>query len=213
MPRHTSGPDNDGTNACAFLCVQLAHQLHKVHEKSQGGDSNSIWLEVCDIAEKVIVGYPRLINPHRDIGRFYDVMEAYKIMRNCDFMIEKYEFYEAIVSAEHIFSEKARMELLSSLSAMISKKEFCVGIYTCDPVIFVIGFMGNSIFILDTHSISEKVGGKAKGILKVFPYFEDEPDTCEGICYWIWQRLVSVAVPNTACQSLSIVQKISRVCG
>ena len=91
MPHHSSGPDNDGSNACAYLCVQLAHQLHKVHEKIQGGDPNNIWLVVGDIAERVIAGYPCVIKPQRDMGRFNDVMEAYKIMRNCDSMIEEYE--------------------------------------------------------------------------------------------------------------------------
>lgn len=67
-----------------------------------------------------------------------------------------------------------------------------------------------SIFILDTHSIAEEAGGKEKGILKVFPYVEDEEGACEGICYWIWQRLVSAGVPNTAYQSLAFVTKAPR---
>ena len=62
-----------------------------MHEKIQGADSNNIWLVVCDIAEKVIAGYPRVINPHSDMGRFYDVMEAYKSKTNCDSMIEGYD--------------------------------------------------------------------------------------------------------------------------
>ena len=76
MPRHSSGPDNDGTNACAFLCVQL----HKVHEEDS----------VCRLQQYMVgsLRYCRendsVINPHKD-------MEAYKIMRNCDSMIEEYD--------------------------------------------------------------------------------------------------------------------------
>lgn len=85
-----------------------------------------------------------------------------------------------------------------------------MAIYTCDPVILTIGYMNNSIFILDTHPIAKRLGGNGTGILKVFPYVDDREGTCEGISYWIWQQLVSAGVPNTAYQSLAVVKKVSR---
>lgn len=32
IPCNVSCPDNDGTNACVFLSVQLAHEIHKLKE-------------------------------------------------------------------------------------------------------------------------------------------------------------------------------------
>lgn len=47
-----SRPNSDGTNAGAFLSIQLAHEIHKLKEKF-GVNVNEIWLKVCEIADQV----------------------------------------------------------------------------------------------------------------------------------------------------------------
>ena len=43
--------------------------------------------------------------------------------------------------------------------------------------------------------------------LKVFSEVKEEETACEGVCRWIWQRLVSSGVKNYMLQSLSIMSE------
>ena len=105
IPHNVARPANDGTNACAFLSVKMADEIHKLTEK-YGANSNGVWLNVCKVAERVISEFPCLINPHRDIGELYDVLSAYQIIRDNNCGIGEYEYSEEIISGEHVFSEK-----------------------------------------------------------------------------------------------------------
>ena len=89
---------------------------------------------------------------------------------------------------------------------MVLKEGLSIAVYTCEPVIFTVGCIDGVIFILDTHSIPKAIGGRGKGLLKVFPPVEEE--SCEGICQWIWQRLLVSGDRNEAQQSLSFLTSL-----
>ncbi|CAH3190164.1 unnamed protein product, partial [Porites evermanni] len=161
-----SHPDNDGSNACAFLSVQIADKIHCLHQ-DQKGRKSGVWQCICDVAERVITESPRLINPHRKVEEFYDAQSAYKLIKNIGVPIEEYEFSEEFVTGDYVFSWKGRENLMRALSSRPSEGNFSVGLYTCHTVIFTIGFINECFFIVDTHPIPEVIGGKGKGMLKV----------------------------------------------
>lgn len=99
---------------------------------------------------------------------------------------------------------------MRALSSKPSEGNFSVGLYTCHTVIFTIGFINECFFIVDTNPIPEVFGGKGKGMLKVFPFETDRKAACEGMCQWIWQRLVLSGAKNDSLQSLAFMTKRSR---
>ncbi|CAH3176865.1 unnamed protein product [Porites lobata] len=197
-----SHPDNDGSNACAFLRVQIADKIHCLHQDQKRRNSG-VWQCICDVAERVITESPRLINPHRKVEEFYDAQSAYKLIKNIGVPIDEYEFSEEFVTGDYVFSWKGRENLMRALSSN-------VGLYTCHTVIFTIGFINECFFIVDTHPIPEVIGGKGKGMLKIFPYETDRKAACEGMCQWIWRRLVLSGAKNDSLQSLAFMTKLSR---
>ena len=124
--------------------------------------------------------------------------------------VDEYDFSEEIMSADFVFSEEGRNSLVHALSTILSKEKFCIGPYTCEPLIFTIGVTKGSIFVVDTHPVTEDNGGKGKGLIKIFPYVREEATALEGICRWIWKRLVCSGVKNDTQQSLSIMSKVAR---
>ena len=202
-------PDNDGTNACAFLCVKIAHEICKFREEAIGG-SKKLWQNICEVAENVITEFPRVVNPYRNCEELYDVLSAYQLIRSVGAEVGKYDFSEEILESDFVFSQKGQTNLVHALSSMLSKKDFCVAIYTCEPLVFIIGLASDCFFIVDTHPVPAEVGGKGTGLLKVFSEVKEEETACEGVCRWIWQRLVSSGVKNYMLQSLSIMSENER---
>ena len=160
-----------------------------------------MWQTICNMTEKVINEFPRVINPHRNC------QSAYMLIRSVSTEVGNYEFSEEILKSDFVFSQKGMSNLVHSLSSMLSKKKFCLAIYTCEPLIFTVGLASDCFFIVDTHPVPTDIGGKGTGILKVFPYVTEEATACEGVCRWIWQRLVSSGVKNDMLQSLSIMSE------
>ena len=66
----TSIPDNDDTNACAFLSLGIVNQLKKKN-KSENYKS---------LAESIIIDFPKKFNIYRDENMLADVYEAYSIL-------------------------------------------------------------------------------------------------------------------------------------
>ena len=162
------------------------------------------------MAENVITEFPRVVNPHRNCEELYDVLSAYQLIRSVGAEVGKYDFSEEILESDFVFSQKGQTNLVHALSSMLSKKDFCVAIYTCEPLVFIIGLASDCFFIVDTHPVPAEVDGKGTGLLKVFPEVKEEETACEGVCRWIWQRLVSSGVKNYMLQSLSIMSENER---
>ena len=58
------GPANDGTNACAFLCAKLAHDLHMSEERKSGFVQLTL-TKLPSLVEKTINELPIEINKVR----------------------------------------------------------------------------------------------------------------------------------------------------
>ena len=118
-------PDNDGSNACAFLSVQIADKIHCLHQDQKGRNSG-VWQCICDVAERVITESPRLINPLRKVEEFYDAQSAYKLIKNIGVPIDEYELSEEFVTGDYVFSWKGRENLMRALSSKPSDGNFSV---------------------------------------------------------------------------------------
>ena len=164
-------PDIDGTNACAFLSAQIAHDIHQLQAEGRGG-KGSVRLDITKVAEHAINALPHAIKRHRNMQQLYDVLSAYTLLRKTGCISIDYHLSEKFLTPDPVFSEKTRTDLLQALEAMLLK-EFSIALYTCEPIIFTIGCINDIIFNLDTHSIPEAIGGQGKELLKVFPYVED----------------------------------------
>ena len=149
-----------------------------------------------------------MVNPYRNSEEYYDVHSAYMLIKSIGPEVGVYDFSEEILENDFVFSRQGMCNLVNALSSMLSNKKFCIAIYTCEPLIFTVSLANECFFMVDTHPIPTDIGGKGTGILKVFPYVTEEATACEGVCRWIWQRLVACGVNNeTMQQSLSIISE------
>ena len=89
----TSIPDNDGTNACAFLSLGIVNRLIK--NKSEDYKS---------LAESVIIYFPKKFNIYRDKNMLADVYEAYNILSKNDLLDFFFVFFENLVDNHPIYS-------------------------------------------------------------------------------------------------------------
>ena len=89
----TSIPDNDGTNACAFLSLGIVNQLIK--NKSEDYKS---------LAESIIIDFPKKFNIYRDKNMLADVYEAYNILSKSELLDFSFKFLENLVDSDPIHS-------------------------------------------------------------------------------------------------------------
>lgn len=121
---------------------------------------------------------------------------------------EEVSLYEKIVSDSCTFSPEGRCLLRSALISA-SYQAASVFLYTCEPYVFLVGFINGSYFALDTHPIGERLGGDGNGLLTVFAGTDSK--SCDSLCHWIWTRLAEGAVKGDGGQSLSEVIRTSPV--
>ena len=192
-----SPPANDGTNCCAFLSLSICDRLSHdgiFHEEPQ-------WEHVRQVIEDIICRLPLTVNEYRDIDRFYDVTEAYTILSNNHLLAKRYDISEECMSGNKTFSLEGRQEILSILQSKISSGETVVGVYTCSPFIFTIGICDYALFLVDTHSVNEDLGGNGNALLMVTP--DTSNQSCKLVVQWLLQRLSSAGVHEDSTQSIS----------
>ena len=100
-------PNNDGTNACSFLCMKLCHDIQIL---CQERGSVSAFQHLPWLIESVISELPREINKVRSMELCF-VDEAYTILRNIGAVDRNYEFKEEIIHGGHVFSHTSRQYL------------------------------------------------------------------------------------------------------
>ena len=184
-------PGNDGTNACSFLAMKIAD----VVLNASIADAFSPLLP--EIAEEVIWQLPFSINSQRDVTHLYDAQETYQLLNRLGLLQSEYDLSEELSSVP-AFSTAGRQELARATTKLCASGDF-LSLYTCSPYIFIVGSLGGYPFLLDTHPISESLGGKGSGLLKVYA-----DSTCEALSHWIFGRLLGkVAVDEK--QSLAIL--------
>lgn len=99
-------PAYDGTNACAFLCAQIAHDLH-MSEERKSGCIQPLLAKLPSLVEEIINELPVKINQVRTRDLCH-VDEAYGILRQIGFVSCDYDFIEKVLNGDHIFSPQSR---------------------------------------------------------------------------------------------------------
>jgi hypothetical protein len=164
------------------------------------------WEDMAEMAELVLVTFPRVLNRFRDISSHYDVLEAYKLLKANNCLPDIYQFTEELPYSHAVLSEMGQTVLSDAVKAMASQ-ELNIGLYTCEPLMLLIGSYKSSIFILDTHPVPVSVGGHSTGILKIFSGSAIE--VSEACCTWLKQRIQSCGRCNENPQSLAMIEKES----
>ncbi len=193
---------DDGTNACAFLCLKIAHNIFT--------NSNSCsWQDIAKISEKVIVDFPRAINDYRDVSKNYDVVEAYEILRVTFSLPSNYELFEKLPYSYGVFTTEGKQMFLEAATNMMDGNDtigfYTIGFYTCEPYIMLFGSLMGCSFILDTHPVPPSAGGNSTGIIKYFSGMAEE--SANAACRWLWKQLQCSGVKSGCPQSLLVMRK------
>ena len=188
-------PVNDGTNACAFISVDVAARI--LHESVRNAD---FFTDLPKDVEHTIWCLPEKINLHRDIGKMYDALEAYEILRQQEVIETSLAFSEELPFAEGVFSYEGREKLLSKLCAL--GDDSFVSVFTSVPFVLTIGCHNGRPYVIDTHPNAEPTGN-GNGLILVGR--ENTAEVWLSVCVWIWQRLNHGGVDPTTAQSLAVV--------
>jgi hypothetical protein len=94
---------NDGTNAFVFLCLKLAHELLS---------KDCLWnsSKIAQLAED-IENFPLEINSYRNVGKHYDVLEAYDVLKRSESLPAHCEFSEELPFSVSTFTEQGKFNL------------------------------------------------------------------------------------------------------
>lgn len=161
------------------------------------------WDDVKQIAEDAIINLPRQINKHRNIDEYYDVSEAKVILKKLKLLFSNYELSEECISSSTVFSGAGRTELISALSQKLDQFETAVG---C-PYIFTVGKHEDALFLVDTHPVSEEVGGNCNSLLLVTP--DCSLRSCKMLTQWILKRLQTSGISGKELQSVAWLTPIT----
>ena len=126
-------PDNNGTNACTFLCYKIANAFHFKPNNESFAFETSDLQKISDI----ILEYPWLINPCRNIGVPTDALEVKSVLEIVDSVVGKAELSEKINNNADVFSNAGIQNLITSIKSL-RNHTFESAIYTCSPYSFII---------------------------------------------------------------------------
>ena len=188
-------PSNDGTNACAFISVAVAESI--LHDT----ETEAFFENLPKAVEVTILSIPEEINEHRDMGKNYDILEAYEILRRQQLIRFPLQFSEELPYADGVFTYEGREKLFTKLCALGAER--FVAIYTSDPFVLTIGCYKGKPFMIDTHPLAPPIGD-GNGLLLIGN--DNTPEVWMSICVSLWQRLHHGGVDPTKAQSLSVVQ-------
>lgn len=133
-------PSNDGTNACAFISVGVAESI--LHDTK----TEAFFENLPKAVEVTILSIPEEINEHRDMGKNYDILEAYEILRRQQLIRFPLQFSEELPYADGVFTYEGREKLFTKLCALGA--EYFVAIYTSDPFVLTIGCYKGKPFMM-----------------------------------------------------------------
>lgn len=148
-----------------------------------------------------------MINEHRKFDQYYDVSEAKLKLKELKILSSDYELSEECISSNTVFSDNGRTELINALTQKLDQSESAVAIYTCHPYIFSVGKHKDALFLVDTHPVSEDLGGNCNGLLLVTP--DCSPRSCKLLVQWILNRLLKAGASEKELQSLAWLTPIS----
>ena len=198
---------NDATNGCAFLCTLIGQYILQHREPSSTVDND--WEQLATASEDIIRKTPIKFNNLRDKAKHYDPLEAYNILSKGGIIQSKYEFGEILLGADPALSQNGKQKLEKSLAEMIVEKsepgKVKVAMYTCGGYIFLIGCTASKqLFMLDTHRISQELGGKGGGMLVVTASAAVQLQV-DSLCSWIAKRLEHSGIRSNQGHTLSVM--------
>eukprot|EP00794_Sanderia_malayensis_P002357 gene2357-2716_t len=127
--QHTVQPANDGTNACAFLCLGIIDRL--MHYTSTE-------LETLDSLEKhtskIITDFPIELNEYRDTSTMYDIHQAAAILSSISLLSHKLSFEEKVYDNKKVYSydfQVKAQEVLKELSKYVCNGKTSIGVCNC----------------------------------------------------------------------------------
>ena len=112
-------PQNDGTNACAFLSLGIIDRLLIQSSNSIVMDDNLV-----RVISEVINSYPLKFNQYRDSAKMVDVYEAASALSENNLLIHEFDFDEKIVDNETVYSysfQESAVKVLKHLHEKASK--------------------------------------------------------------------------------------------
>ena len=187
-------PVNDATNACAFLSIGIAESI--LYES----ETEEFFENLPKAVELTILSLPERINEHRDLGKTYDALEAYEILKQQQIIKYPLEFSEELPYADGVFNYEGRENLFTKLCVLGTER--FVAIYASDPFVLTIGCHNGKPFVIDTHPVAPPFGNGNGLVLRGN---ENTPEVWMSICVWLWQRLYHGGVNPTTAQSLAVV--------
>jgi hypothetical protein len=190
---------DDATNACAFLTVLMAHELHEANEMS--------WDDLVTTVESIIVTEPHVFNRFRDVYQYYDVVEAYTLLKINNCLPDRYAFTEELPYKDGALSEIGKERLLKAMTAVASQCP-SFGFFTCEKFIFLIGSYNSDMFVLDTHEVPVTAEGRCTALLKRFSGANE--NSAEECCKWLWNRLASSKLSGPLSLSMMIKHNLKR---
>ena len=142
-----------------------------------------------------------MINKHRKFDQYHDASEAKVKLKELKILSSDYELSEECISSSTVFSDDGRTELINALTQKLDQSESAAAVYTCRPYIFSVGKHKDALFLIDTHPVSEDLGGNYNGLLLVTP--DNSPRSCKLLAQWILKRLFKSGASEKELQSLA----------
>lgn len=183
-------PRNDGTNACAFLCLGIIDALMSV-SAAEFETVFGLQKAVTD----VIMNFPSEFNAHRDSTKMYDIYEASKILSENVLLSHDLQFEEKLYDNEKAYSYDLQVKAKGALCCLLAearaelKPRFAI--FQAEKYIFTIAALPTGdLLIFETHPISEDLGGNGNGIIV------KSQKPCL-LLQWISKRLINGRVPAT----------------
>ena len=158
-----------------------------------------------DLSVDSIINYPQSFNSFRDTARLYNAYEAYEILCSNNLLRNKFEFQEYLVENEATYSVGLQREIMKEINHMQnSAKElnshigciFHFSIY----IFSLLVFPSNEIIIIDSHPISEEIGGNGNGIIV-------HSLSKEKIYNWIMKRVMQSKVLSKSVPAMIILHR------
>ena len=139
------------------------------------------------------------------MGKTYDILEAYEILRRQRIIKYPIEFSEELPYADGVFKYEGREKLFTKLCALGA--EHFVAIYTSDPFVLTIGCHKGKPFIIDICPVTPPIGN---GNNFVLIGNDNTPEVWMSICVSLWKRLHHGGVNPTTAQSIAVVTQDSK---
>ena len=150
--------------------------------------------------------FPAEINRLRDIKDHYSVDETYEILHANQLLSREYKFKESLSTSLMGQSAEGETQMENALRSMTEKSSNAFPVYTCPPIIFAIvhtkgdGF--NRFMVIDTHKVSDEVGGNGNGVITFADFCEQQlPNVTKELARWIRKR-IATSVRRLVAQSL-----------